>query len=221
MDKEIAEILQYLKEVNSFALPSYRELPGVSLYMEQVLSYINGMLSSLSPSEAKPLTSFMVNNYVKAKMVKEPEKKRYSKDQIGYLIAITLMKTTVSMSEMATLLKLDQGVSPNKETVYRFWSDMEGSILSEASKRTTTKVEVIQRKLASDKRNKKESADEDARNALGLIAMRLAIQAQANKLLSDYIISKIAETLPPETPKAEKKQRKSASKKKRKERKNA
>ena len=91
------------------------------------------MLASLSPSEAKPLTSFMVNNYVKAKMVKEPEKKRYSKDQIGYLIAITLMKTTVSMSEMATLLKLDQGVSPNKETVYRFWSDMEGSILSEAS----------------------------------------------------------------------------------------
>lgn len=197
MEKEIAEILHYLEEVNSFSLPKYKELPGVALYMEQVLAYINDLLSSLSPSQAKPLTSFMVNNYVKARMVAEPEKKKYNKDQIGYLIAITLMKTTVSMSEMATLIELDQGVSPNKERLYHFWSEMEASVLSETSKKTSRHVESILRRYQSDAHNNEEVAKENARNTLGLIAMRLAIQAQANKLLSDYIIRKIAESLPP------------------------
>ena len=195
MEKEIEDILKYLKEANEFALTKYRELPGVALYMEQVLSYINDLLSSLSADDSKMLTSFMVNNYVKAGMVDEPQKKKYSKEQIGYLIAITLMKTTVSMSNMEVLLELDQGISTNKETIYRFWSDMEGTILSETSRKTLQRVESIQRRYRQDQKNNPKVADENARNTLGLIAMRLAIQAQANKLLSDYIISKIDESL--------------------------
>ncbi|MBO5527744.1 MAG: DUF1836 domain-containing protein [Bacilli bacterium] len=195
MEKEIADILRYLEEVNSFALPKYRELPGVALYMEQVLSYINGLLSSLSHDETKSLTSFMVNNYVKSGLIDEPQKKKYSKEQIGYLIAVTLMKTTVSMSEMEVLIKLDQGISPNKEKLYRFWSDVEGTMLSEAAKKTQGRIESIQRRYVQDSKNDAYIADENARNSLGLIAMRLAIQAQANKLLSDYIIKKIDESM--------------------------
>ena len=219
MEKEIADILRYLEEVHSFALPKYKELPGVALYMEQVLSYINGLLSSLSPSDAKPLTSFMVNNYVKAKMIDEPEKKKYSKEQIGYLIAITLMKSTVSMSEMGVLLELDKGISPNKERLYQFWSEMEVSILSEASKKTAHHVESIQRRYQNDAKNDEALARENARNTLGLIAMRLAIQAQANRLLSTYIITQIDASLEAEGKgdKNTKKQRKTKPKKKMKE----
>ena len=213
MDKQLAEIKAYLEEVNAFALPKYKELPGVALYMEQVLSYINGLLSSLTPSEAKPLTSFMVNNYVKAKMIDEPEKKKYGKEQIGYLIAITLMKTTVSMSDMAVFLKLDQGISPNKEKIYRFWSDMEGSILSETSKKTSSRVDGIAKRYANDAKANREEAKANARDALGLIAMRLAIQAQANKLLSDYIISKLDESLREDDKTETKKQTKEKKKK--------
>ena len=209
MEKEIADILEYLEEVHRFALPKYKELPGVALYMEQVLSYINGLLTSLSPSEAKPLTSFMVNNYVKAKLIDEPSKKKYSKEQIGYLIAITLMKTTVSMSEMGVLIDLDQGISPNKEKLYRFWSEVESSFLSDASIKAKGRVESIQRRYKKDCENNPEFAAENARNALGLIAMRLAIQAQANKLLSDYIILKLGEEM-----KEEKAKNKASAKKK-------
>lgn len=218
MEKEIADILQYLDEVHSFALPKYNELPGVALYMEQVLSYINGLLSSLSPAESKPLTSFMVNNYVKAKMVDEPIKKKYSKEQIGYIIAITLMKTTVSMSEMGVLLELDKGISPNKEKLYRFWSEVESTFLSEASKKTSSRVESIQKRYQSDAKTDPQKAAENARDALGLIAMRLAIQAQANKLLSDYIILKIGESMQDEKD-ANKVSSKNASKNKTKEKK--
>lgn len=217
MERELESIFAYLNAVSDFALPRYKELPGAPLYMEQVLSFINDALSSLRPEEAKPLTSFMVNNYVKARMIDEPEKKKYSRDQIGYLIAISLMKTTVSMSDMETFLKLDKGVSANKEVLYRFWSEMETSILSEAAKKTHSRVENIQKRYRNDlSRVSQEKAEANARDALGLIAMRLAIQAQANKLLSDYIIGTIGKTMDDEakdtTPKKKSPKNKTAKK---------
>ena len=79
MEKEINKLKEYIQNVIDFTLPSFKELPGIDLYMEQVLTYINQSLESVSPDGEKMLTSFMVNNYVKAKMVAEPQKKKYSK----------------------------------------------------------------------------------------------------------------------------------------------
>lgn len=189
MKKEIEELREYLQSVKEFTLPRYKELPNVDLYMEQVLKYVNGALNTLSPEDERVLTSFMVNNYVKAKMVSEPVKKKYSKDQIGYLIAITLMKTTISMADMSLLLELDTNVSKDQEKIYSFWCDVESKILGDTTSKTSAKLEQISRIYEHDVRLKKPSADSDANNALALLALRLAIQAQANKLLSDYIIS--------------------------------
>jgi hypothetical protein len=41
MDKELEELQNWLKAASSFELPSYKELPTVPLYMEQVIDYIN------------------------------------------------------------------------------------------------------------------------------------------------------------------------------------
>ncbi|HAS55805.1 MAG TPA: hypothetical protein DEF61_05665 [Firmicutes bacterium] len=199
MEKEIAELKQYLKDVSSFSLPKYKELPGVELYMEQVLKFINGALQTLSPSEERQLTSFMVNNYVKAKMVSEPIKKKYSRDQIGYLMAICLMKSTISMSDMSLLLELDKGISTDKGKLYAFFCELETSILSEASNKISTKVDQIGKRFKVEKKTNKEKAINSARDGLGLLALRLAISSQANKLLSDYIISLLRKELHSET----------------------
>ncbi len=191
MEKEIEEIVQYLKNVSDFKLPEYRELPSVSLYMEQVLTYVNGILATLSPEQEKSLTSFMVNNYVKAGMVEEPDKKKYSRNQIGYLLAISLLKQTVSMSDLSVLIELDDGVSNDKESLYRFFADMQSFIISEASRKTLQKADGIARKYKADCRSSKEKADLNARHALGFVALRLAVQAEANKILSDYIIAEL------------------------------
>ena len=191
MEKEIEEIVQYLKSVSDFKLPEYKELPSVSLYMEQVLTYVNGILATLSPEQEKSLTSFMVNNYVKAGMVEEPDKKKYSRNQIGYLLAISLLKQTVSMSDLSVLLELDDGVSNDKESLYRFFADMQSFIISETSRKTLQKADGIARKYKADRRSSKEKADLNARNALGFVALRLAVQAEANKILSDYIIAEL------------------------------
>ena len=191
MEKEIDEILQYLKSVSDFKLPAYKELPSVALYMEQVLTYVNGILATLSPGQEKSLTSFMVNNYVKAGMVEEPDKKKYSRNQIGYLLAISLLKQTVSMSDLSVLLELDNGVSDDKESLYRFFADMQSFIISENSRKTLQKADGIARKYKSERRSSKEKADQNARNALGFVALRLAVQAEANKILADYIIAEL------------------------------
>ena len=81
MEDEIKELQQYLQRIAEFSLPRFRELPSVDLYMEQVLCFINDALKDLSPDGEKMLTSFMVNNYVKAKMIGEPNRKKYSREQ--------------------------------------------------------------------------------------------------------------------------------------------
>ena len=195
MDKEIEELKQYLQGVSDFAFPEYKELPNIELYMEQVLKYINTTLDCLTLNQEKMLTSFMVNNYVKAKMIDLPVKKRYSKEQIGYLMAICLMKSTFSMADMSLLLELDNHVSADKGRLYAFWARMENSILSETAKKTLFHVDSTARHYASQKTKNKKKAEEDARATLGLIALRLAIQSQANKLISDSIISALRDDM--------------------------
>lgn len=188
MKKEIGDLQAYLKKVASFSLPKYKELPSVEIYMEQVLNFINGALADLTPVGEKALTSFMVNNYVKAKMISTPTKKKYSRDQIGYLMAICLMKSTLSMGDIAVLLEHEAGISVEKERVYSFFCELETSILSETAKKTMPRVDEVSRRLKSESSRKNKQAEDNAINSLALLALRLSIQAQANKLLSDFII---------------------------------
>lgn len=197
MSDEIKQIQQYLNDLIDFALPQYKELPSVELYMEQILKYINGILSTLAPQQEKQLTSFMVNNYVKAKMIAEPQKKKYNKEQIGYLIAICLMKSTVSMSDMSLLLELDKGISKDKQRLYEFWCKMETSVLANAAKKVQVKIDDIDARYQKEIAENNPDAEDNVTNALGLWALRLSIQAQADKLLSDYLVEMIRRRVHP------------------------
>ena len=197
MGQEIDELVKTLEDIVSFDLPKYRELPTVELYMEQVLKYINGLLSPVAREGEKQLTSFMVNNYVKAKMIDEPVKKKYSQEQIGYLIAICMMKPTVSMTDLALLLELTQGISSDKKRLFAFWSTMEKSILSMNATKMKGKVDDIIARYEKEVTENPEQAEENLTNALGFYALRLAIQAQSYKLLSDHILDAVRKRLHP------------------------
>ncbi len=66
---------------------------------------------------------------------------------------------------------------------------MESSILNETAKKTISRIENFTKSSASEKGKKSKNNEEDVRASLGLIALRLAIQSQANKLISDSIIA--------------------------------
>ena len=75
--------------VQGFRLPRYQEIPTVGLYLEQTAKYISEILS---PLEENCMTSSMISNYVKKKLIASPVKKQYSRDQIVYLFFVAVAK---------------------------------------------------------------------------------------------------------------------------------
>jgi hypothetical protein len=195
MDKELEELQNWLKAASSFELPSYKELPTVPLYMEQVIDYINETLKPLKITDKDMLTSFMVNNYVKADILKEPTKKKYTNDHLGYLLAITTLKRVLSMSEISMLIEMDKDVSTDKSVLYGFFKVMAKDILQESAAKVSDKtdsfVETYNREVKAGNPN----AEQNLRDRLGLIALRLAIQAGVNTIMSQMILDEIGKNV--------------------------
>jgi hypothetical protein len=191
MEKEVDELVARLKMASSFELPSYKELPAVPLYMEQVTAYINDTLKDANPLDKDLLTSFMVNNYVKAGIIPSPKKKKYEQDHLGYLLAITTLKRTLSISEIALLIDMDEDVSSDKSILYGFFKIMTKDILQENAKTVVSKIESLQKRHTNEKNAGNPLADEHLRDSLGLIAFRLAIKAGVFQLFSQSILDSI------------------------------
>ncbi|WP_288153450.1 DUF1836 domain-containing protein, partial [uncultured Sharpea sp.] len=65
-------------QYNQVHILRWQELPDFDLYMDQVIGLIEKSLSFLKLNEDdKVVTSTMINNYVKAKLVTPPIKKKY------------------------------------------------------------------------------------------------------------------------------------------------
>lgn len=194
MDKELDELQAWLKAASSFELPPYNELPNVPLYMEQVVEYINKTLKPINPSEKDILTSFMVNNYVKADILEEPHNKKYTNDQLGYLLAISSLKRVLSMSEISLLIEMDKDVSTDKSVLYGFFRVMAKDILQERASKVASKadsfVDTYKRELAEGNVN----AEQNLRDRLGLIALRLAIQSGVDTIISQMLLDEIGKS---------------------------
>lgn len=96
-------------------LPRWEELPDLDLYMDQVLSLIHRYLGREGSPDGKVLTSSMVNNYVKMRLMPAPEKKKYSRVHLAYLIVICVLKTSLPMAAVRNLLQ--QAVTEREESV--------------------------------------------------------------------------------------------------------
>jgi hypothetical protein len=195
MDKEIEELQAWLQAAEKYGLPDYKELPKVPLYMEQVIGYVNDVLTPLNLAERKHLTSFMVNNYVKAKMIKEPDKKKYNEEHLGYLIAISLLKDTLSMSEISLLLELDKGVSEDKERLYSFFKKMQDDEFRDASKKLKGKTDSFYRHYQFEKNRHNPKAEENLGYSLGFLALHLAVESEVSQLLATKLLDVIAKNL--------------------------
>lgn len=94
---------QIKASVAAFRLPRYDQIPDVGLYLEQTVKYINEFLAPLGENE---LTSSMVSNYVKMKLIDSPVRKQYGRRQIAQLLITTLVKPVVALDNVRRLLQL-------------------------------------------------------------------------------------------------------------------
>ena len=85
-------------------LPRWEELPDIDLYMDQVLELVRRSLGKSFTGDGKELTSSMVNNYVKHKVMPPPVKKRYGREHLACLIMICLLKRALPLPAIRSLL---------------------------------------------------------------------------------------------------------------------
>ncbi len=96
---------QSLKDtVMNFKLPKYNEIPNVGLYLEQTAKYI----SDIGHVGQIQVTGSMISNYVKKGLISNPVKKQYSREQIAYLIFITMAKSVLSMEDIKLLIEIQK-----------------------------------------------------------------------------------------------------------------
>ena len=101
------ELLLYLLDaVDKVDLIDPADIPDISLYMDQVTTYMDEHLKqSRRRDEDKILTKTMINNYAKNKLLPPPEKKKYTKEHIMLLILIYYYKGTLSLQDIQMILQ--------------------------------------------------------------------------------------------------------------------
>ena len=108
--------------IEDFRLPRYDEIPNVGLYLEQTTKYIG---EYLEPLQDISITSSMISNYVKKKLISNPIKKQYYREQIGYLIFIAIAKTVLSLEQIGILLEKQKQTYESKVAYNYFCSEFE------------------------------------------------------------------------------------------------
>jgi len=191
MEEELENLQKWLERASTFELPSFKELPNVPLYMEQVTAYINKTLAPMSPKDSEILTSYMVNNYVKARIIKEPTKKKYNEEHLGYLLAISSLKNSLTMAELSHLIALDADITEDKSVLYRFFAMM----TKDVGQGTVTLAQQRVNRFAEEYKKNKETDPEGAErhliDSLGLIALRMAIRASAERIVAEALLTAI------------------------------
>ena len=112
---------KFSKDMVKYHCPRYEEFPDIGLYMEQVIEILHSNLNPFATSQdEKLITSTMVNNYVKQKIIAPPKNKKYSRNQIIFLYVVGVLKQVFSISNIDTLVKLALKIYP-LEVAYNFF----------------------------------------------------------------------------------------------------
>ena len=139
------ELKAWAAELAEFHLPRWEELPTLSLYMDQVVAYINDTLVFLlaDPNEQAPkrkredrlLTAAMINNYVKQHFVPKPDKKRYHREHLACLIVYALFKQVLPLTDIQKGVYLQLALSDNdfQKAYDLFCEQVERALASVAS----------------------------------------------------------------------------------------
>lgn len=110
-------------------IPRWSELPEIDLYLDQVVNYLERYLSQYSTNkEDKIITKTMINNYVKQGIMPAPEKKKYGRSHIAYLMVICILKQVYSISDIGKLISLTIQYFEIGKAYNRFCANFEISV---------------------------------------------------------------------------------------------
>ena len=96
------------KKIANFKLPRYDEIISYPVAMRQLIAILDDYLDIFRDpfEEEKLLTPFMVNSYVRKKIIAPPDNKDYNKLHIMFLLVIGILKQVLSISDIGKILKM-------------------------------------------------------------------------------------------------------------------
>jgi len=105
----------------------WEHLPDFSLYMDQVLSYMDRQVIRFDGDDG--LTAAMVNNYTKSGLAPRAEGKKYSREHLAYFTVICVLKRVMSTRNMDLLIREElRGDRPVREGYAAFCESLDKAL---------------------------------------------------------------------------------------------
>jgi hypothetical protein len=159
-------------------MPRYDEIPDIDLYMDQLLAYIEKILSPLFvQSNEKILTTSMVNNYVKQGVLPATVKKRYSREHVILLMEICLAKQMYSIQEIGKLLAVQNAIFDMKTSYNYICTELENALKSTFANEP----------LSKDSGSSNKAARLLVRNTVIAYAHKLHTQLMCEELYNEHV----------------------------------
>ncbi|MGN1133167.1 MAG: DUF1836 domain-containing protein [Oscillospiraceae bacterium] len=165
-------------DLTEFHLPRWEELPEIDLYMDQVITLMSKYMSRFSADGEPPLTSSMINNYVKHGIIPSPVKKKYSRVHISRLIIICVMKPVLPIQSIGMLIDNLLKTRTEKEVLNFFSSHFEKSFANSTD-------------IINHYSKDMNQGEYDISTMLSLAIMHAAAISGASKLLAESSLAKL------------------------------
>jgi hypothetical protein len=110
----------------------WNEFPDISLYKDQVLTYMERQLIHFS--EEDRITSAMINNYIKAKLIPRAEGKKYTREHLAGLTEIGLLKQVLTVEDTGYLLQQELETAGPEDFYRKFRQVLDQSLAETAAK---------------------------------------------------------------------------------------
>ncbi len=180
--KNIAELKQKYEEKRPV---DWELIPDIPLTKNQVVLYMPRQLVGVEGED--DITSAMINNYIKDGVMPRANGKTYSREHIAYLTAISILKKSLAVKDIKTLIELSGGMKETKD----YYSSLNETL----DKELTSAAEAIKEEMTRE-----ETVE---------LALELAVSAYAKRTLCEQLV----EMLTPEEESKKEKTKKEDQKK--------
>jgi len=160
------EVQELRKRLETDRPAPWRDFPDIGLYMDQVISYMRRQ--AIRFDAADPITSAMINNYIKAELLPRANGKRYKRLHLALLTGISTLKQVLTIRDVHMLLKRGEELTDEEEdAIYTHFQAFHDVALNEVAA---------------------ELPDSDDPVDLIAAATRLSVRAYANKLAAERLL---------------------------------
>ena len=181
--QEEADLSNWFSQLENYKFPDWQELPDLDLYMDQVVTYLERILCSISvEGEDKLITTWMVNNYVKAGAIPMPKGKKYNKEHLGYILLICAMKQVLSISDIHFLTDLKKHSQLDSSVIYQEIKEVHTRCIQQVATNVIGSLNEINHDTNSQEIKKK----------LADLAVEYSVEAEAKKIVATKILSQLS-----------------------------